>query len=401
VSGVEINNPRAILPYYRLMMGNAFGNYRDLMKAVTLNPAMGRYLNMVNNRAQATNNNIPANENYPRELMQLFTLGLTTLNPDGTPRIDPATNQPEPSYSEEDVKALARILTGWTYGDSDAATIPAGNQGENFLFPMAAIRPASNRHDVTQKTFLGEDFPAGVAAEAELDHALQVIFDHPNVAFFVSRQLIQQLVTSNPSQMYVNDIAAVFGSSDGNLGAVVRAILTHTDAGVTTPTSGKLAEPVLFVVSQLRALNATVTDHPFMSDKVAEMGQNVFFPPSVFSYFSPGYRVRNTGTPPLGGPEFQGLTTVTALVRANFVGRLISNGFGDAVAIDYTQFNNRAANPADLVDYVGLVFTGGRLSAQQRSEIIAAVGASTTNATERVRTALYLTLVPASSQVDR
>jgi len=403
VSGVELNNPRAILPYYRLLLNGAFGSYRDLMKAVTLNPAMGRYLNMVNNRGEAFNSNIPANENYARELMQLFTLGLTKLNPGGTTRLDPVTNQPEPAYTEADVKALARILTGWTYGDGSTATVPTGRASENFLFPMEAIAPAKNYHDVTQKTFLGEDFPAGVAAEPELDHALDVIFSHANVAPFVARQLIQQLVTSNPSPGYVADVAAVFDGSHGSLEAVVRAILTHDEAIEPTATfsSGKLAEPVLFVVSQLRALNATVTDHPFMSDKVAEMGQNVFFPGSVFSYFSPGYKVRNTGTPPLTGPEFQSLTTVTALVRANFVGRLIGGGFGAAVTIDYTPFTSHAANAADLVDYTGLLFTGGRLSPEARSEIIAAVGASGTGAQERVSTALYLTLVPATSQVDR
>lgn len=402
VSAVEVNNSRAIVTYYRLMMRGAFGNYRDLMKAVTLNPAMGRYLNFVNNKAQrptTTPPNIPANENYPRELMQLFTLGLTVLNPDGTPVAGLV-----PAYTEDDVKALARIMTGWTYGDGDPATVPGNTAGENFGVPMEPVVATRGYHDTTAKTFLGEDFPAGIAAEAELDHALDVIFSHSNVGPFVSRQLIQQLVTSNPSPGYVADVAAVFNGSAGgrgDLGAVVRAILTHPEAAMTTPTSGKLAEPVLFVLSQLRALNSTITNHPFMSDKVAEMGQGVFFPPSVFSYFSPGYRVRNTGAPPLGGPEFQGLTSVTALVRANFVGSLIGGRFGTNVTVDYTPFTSRAAIAADLVDYVGLVFTGGRLSPAQRAEIIAAVGASGTNAQERVRTAIYLTLVPGVSQVDR
>ena len=400
VSGVEVNSSRAIVTYYRLMMDGAFGNYRDLMRAVTLNPAMGRYLNMVNNRAQAVTG-VPANENYPRELMQLFTLGLTTLNPDGTPVLD-SNGQPVPSYTEDDVKALARILTGWTYGDGNPSTIPTGAASTNYGVPMEAV---ARYHDTTAKTFLGESFAAGRLAQEELDQALDVIFDHPNLGPFVSRQLIQQLVTSNPSSAYVADVAAVFnsgGSGRGDLAAVVRAILTHPEAGLTGPGSGKLAEPVLFVVSQLRALNATVTDHPFMSDKVAEMGQNLFFPGSVFSYFSPAYGVRGTGTPPLKGPEFQGLTSVTALVRANFVGSLLGGRFGTAVAVDYTPFVARAANAADLVDYVSLVFSGGRQTPEQRSEIIAAVSVTAaTSAQERVRTAIYLTLVPGLSQVDR
>jgi uncharacterized protein (DUF1800 family) len=340
--------------------------------------------------------------------MQLFTIGLVQLNPDGTPQTDGA-GQPIPSYTEEDVKALARIFTGWTYGDGNPATIPTGGATQNFRVPMEAVapnvNPAQNRHDVTTKTFLGVDFPAGRPADVELEAALDVLFAHPNLGPFISRQLIQQLVTSNPSPAYVQAIATVFngggGGTRGDLAAVVRAILTHPEAALATPTSGKLAEPVLFVVSQLRALNATVTDHPFMADKVAEMGQNVFFPPSVFSYFSPGFRVRNTGTPPLGGPEFQGLTSVTALVRANFVGSLIAGRFGTAVTIDYAPFTSRAGTPADLVDYVSLVFTGGRMAAQDRAEIIAAVTSITNNPTERVRTALYLTLVPGIFQVDR
>jgi uncharacterized protein (DUF1800 family)/fibronectin type 3 domain-containing protein len=400
VSGVEVNSSRAIVTYYRLLMAGAFGNYRDLMRAVTLNPAMGRYLNMVNNRAQASTG-VPANENYARELLQLFTLGLTALNPDGTPIVD-AAGQPVPSYTEDDVKALARILTGWTYGDGNPGTTPTGGADQNFGVPMEAV---ARYHDVTAKVFLGEAFPAGQTAERDLDQALDVIFEHASVGPFIARQLIQQLVTSNPRPAYVGDVAAVFsgtGGTRGDLGAVVRAILTHPDASLTAPASGKLAEPVLFVTSQLRALNATVTDHPFMSDKVAEMGQNVFFPPSVFSYFSPGFRVRGTGTPPLGGPEFQGLTSVTALVRANFVGSLLGGRFGEAVTIDYTPFVARAAVPADLVDHVSLALVGGRLTAEDRTEIIAAVTATpATSAQERVRTALYLTLVPGLSQVDR
>jgi uncharacterized protein (DUF1800 family) len=201
------------------MMNGAFGNYRDLMRVVTLNPAMGRYLNMVNNRSQAVTG-VPANENYAREVMQLFTLGTSLLNPDGTPMVN------SPTYSEDDVKALARILTGWTFGDGDPATVPTGLRSENYGVPMEAVQ---RNHDITAKTFLGEPFAAGQTAVQDLDHAMEVLFNHPNVGPFVSRQLIQQLVTSNPSPGYVADIAAVFngaGGTRGDLGAVVRAILT-------------------------------------------------------------------------------------------------------------------------------------------------------------------------------
>ncbi|MEQ1870118.1 MAG: DUF1800 family protein [Vicinamibacterales bacterium] len=398
VSGVEVDSPRAIVTYQRLLLNGAFGNYRDLMRDITLNPAMGRYLNMLNNRSQAVTG-VPPNENFARELMQLFTLGIATLNADGTPQVGAP-----PSYTEQDVKELARILTGWTFGDGNPTTVPTRLARENYGVPM---EPVARYHDSDAKTFLGEEFPAGRTAQQDLDQALDLIFRHANVAPFISRQLIQQLVTSNPSQAYVADVAAVFdgaGGARGDLTAVVRAILTHPEASVSTNTSGKLSEPALFVVSVLRGLNAVVTDHPFMSDKSEAMGQKVFYPPSVFSYFSPSYRVRGTSGPagPLTGPEFQGLTTVTALERVNFVGALLGGHFGADVAIDYAPFTSRAADPAALVDYCSLLFMGGRMSIEERAELISAVRAtSASNAPERVRTALYLTLTAAQAQVDR
>jgi hypothetical protein len=397
VSAVEVNNTSAILTYHDLLSSGAFGNYRDLMRNITLNPAMGRYLNMLNNRSEAVTG-VPANENYARELMQLFTLGTARLSADGTPILD-GTGAPTPTYSEDDVKALARLLTGWTFGDGNPATVPTRAGSENWRVPMEAV---AQFHDVTAKTFLGRSFPANQTAQQDLDQALDVLFEHANLAPFISRQLIQQFVRSNPSPAYVADVAAAFnGGARGDLSAVIRAILTHPEA-ITVSTTGKLAEPVLFTVSMLRALNATVTDHPFMSTRVAEMGQNVFFPPSVFSYFSPGYRVRDTGTPPLGGPEFQILTSVTAVERVNFVGSLLGNRFGADVTVDYAPFMSLAGTAATLVDFCNQLFMGGSMSAEERTEIINAVNVTAaSNPTERVRTALYLTLSAAQAQVDR
>jgi fibronectin type 3 domain-containing protein len=397
VSAVEVNNSSAILTYHGLLSNGAFGNYRDLMRNITLNPAMGRYLNMLNNRAESVTG-VPANENYARELMQLFTLGTARLSANGTPLVDGA-GAPIPTYTEGDVKALARLLTGWTFGDGDPNTIPTGGRPENWRVPMEAV---ARFHDVTAKTFLGRDFAPNQTAQQDLDQALDVLFEHTNLAPFISRQLIQQFVTSNPSPGYVADVAAAFnGGARGDLSAVIRAILTHPEATAISAT-GKLTEPVLFTVSMMRALNATVTDHPFMSNRVAEMGQNVFFPPSVFSYFSPGYRVRGTGTPPLGGPEFQILTSVTSMERVNFVGSLLGNRFGADVTVDYTPFMNLAGTAATLVDYCNQLFMGGSMSAEERTEIINAVNVTAaTNPTERVRTALYLTLSAAQSQIDR
>lgn len=403
VSAIDVDNAGAIVTYQRVLMNGAFGNYRDLMRNVTLNPAMGQYLNMLNNRSQSITG-VPPNENYARELMQLFTEGIPRLNPDGSIQRD-ANGQEIPVYTEADVKELARIFTGWTFGDGNPATIPTRRGSENWLVPMEAV---ARYHDSGAKTFLGESFAAGQTAQQDLDHALDVLFNHPNIAPFVSRQLIQQLVTSNPSPAYVAAVASVFNDNGagvrGDLAAVVRAVLTHPEAGVSSPYSGKLSEPALFVISQLRALNATVTDHPFMSDKAEEMGQKVFYPPSVFSYYSPGYRVRGAFGPtgaPLGGPEFQILTSVTALVRVNFVASLLGGYFGTDVVFDYTPFSSLAADPAVLVDYCSELFMGTRISPEMRDEIIAAVRVSPASSPrERARTAIYLTLVAAQTQVD-
>ncbi len=404
VSAVEVPTAPAIVTYHRLFLNGAFGNFRNLMRDVTLNPAMGRYLNMLNNRSQAVTAALP-NENYARELMQLFTLGIPILDSRGNPSFELSLGSAN-TYTEQDVKELARIFTGWTFGDGNPATVPNNLASENYKVPMEAV---ARFHDTGVKTFLGQTFSAGQTARQDLDQALDLLFNNPNVGPFIGRQLIQQLVTSNPSPAYVGAVAAVFndngGGVRGDLAAVVRAVLTHPEAGTSSPTSGKLSEPALFVVSALRALNATVTNQPFMSDKAEAMGQKVLYPGSVFSYFSPGYRVRGTSGPggaPLGGPEFQILTSVTALERSNFVADLLAGRYGMDVTIDYSPFTSRAANAQTLVDYCSVLFMGGRLSPEARLEIINAVNRSPiNNPTERVRTALYLTLTSAEFQVDR
>ena len=401
VSAVEVEDAGAIVTYQRILLNNAFGNYRTLMGAITRNPAMGRYLNMLNNFSQQVTGT-PANENYARELMQLFTIGIPTLGPDGTAVL--VNGQQVPSYTESDVKALARIFTGWTFAAGGTGDIdPTTPLNENFLAPMV---PNDAYHDNEAKTFLGQGFPQGQSANGDVDQALDLLFNHPNVGPFVSRQLIQQLVTSNPSPTYIAAVAAVFADNGngvrGDLSAVLREILTRPEATTSTNTSGKLSEPVLFILSQVRALNAVVVDHPFMSDLAEQMGQKVFYPPSVFSYFSPGYRIRGIN---LGGPEFQTFTSVTALERANFVAALLGGYFGGDVAVDYSPFTSRAENPSGLVDYCSLLLMGGRMSIEERTEIIAAVRAVAMGAPdsplERAHTALYLTLVAAQGQVDR
>ena len=393
-----------MVAYQRLFLQYAFGNYRDLMQAVTLNPAMGHYLTMLNNRSQAVTG-APANENYARESMQLFTIGTTKLNADGSPVLG-AGGVPVSAYTQDDVTALARIFTGWTFGDGNAATSPTGLATTNYNVPM---EPVAAYHDTGAKTFLGVSFAAGASALDDLNHALDVLFSQSSMGPFVASQLIKELVTSNPSATYVQDVAAVFANNGsgvrGDLGAVVRAILVHPEAGAPGSNSGRLEEPLLFVTSLLRTLDAITPDLKLLVDRMTDMGEKVLYPPSVFSYFAPNFPVRGTvggDGLPLSGPEFQILTSLTAVERANFVAQVLGGLFGDSVLFDNTPFTSRARDAAALVDYCNLVVMGGRMTAQERTEIIAAVRAlAITSLTERSRTALYLTVVIAQSQVDR
>lgn len=392
VNAADVNRADATVNYYRLFMNGAFGNYRTLMTDVTLNPAMGRFLNMLNSKSEAVGG-APAVENFPRELMQLFTLGTTIMANDGTPQ----TGAP---YAVEDIKALARLFTGWTFGDGNATSIPTNSASENWRFPMEAVE---RFHDVTAKTFLGVNFAPNRTTRQDLDLALDTIFNQQTLPPYVCKSLIQQLVTSNPSAAHIQACTAAFLNNGnnvrGDLRATVRAILTHSDANLGTNTAGKLMEPVLLVISPLRTLNAAVSNFPFMSDLAEDMGQKVLFPPTVFSYFSPFYKIMGTE---ILAPEYQILTSVTALTRTNYIARVLNNDTNGSTTIDYTPFTSRAADATALTDYVALQFMGGQISTQHRNAIISAVNVSPpADVTERVRTAIYLVITSAQYQVER
>ncbi|MBY0505410.1 MAG: DUF1800 family protein [Bryobacteraceae bacterium] len=393
VNADDVNRADATVNYYRIFMNDAFGNYRKLMTDVTLNPAMGRFLNNLNSRSQAVTN-APAVENFARETLQLFTLGTVVMDNNGNP-------QPGSPYTIDDIRALARLFTGWTSGDGNPTNPdPTNRVNDNFRFPM---EPVERFHDITAKTFLGQSFAPNRAARVDLDAALDVIFNHPNLPPYVAKSLIQQLVTSNPSPAYIGAVSAAFINNGsgvrGDLQAVVRAILTHPEANLGTNTAGKLMEPVLLVISPLRTLNATVSDFPFMSDLSEQMGQKVLYPPTVFSYFSPFYQIMGTN---LLAPEFEILTSVTTLSRTNYMGRVLNADLNGSTTIDYAAYTSKAANAAELVDFVALQFMGGNISTEHRNAIISAVNVSpAADVTERVRTALYLVLTSAQYQVDR
>lgn len=390
VSGVKTPQSQQLVPYMRMLNRGAFGNYFTLLKDVTLSPTMGRFLDMVNNQKEVPARGIEPNENYGRELLQLFTVGLTQLNPDGTNKLN-AQGLTIPTYSEETVKQFARIMTGWTF-----ATRP----GESPRFPNPSYYGApmiANEayHDTTSKTLLnGTITPTGRTAMEDLDLAIANIKAHPNVAPFVSLRLIQRFVMGNPTPAYVQRVAQVFQSTGGELFPTLKAILTDPEADNMAANQGKLKEPVLYMLSLLRALNATVTIDNNLSSYDGNMGEDLWFAPSVFNYFSPFYRKNG-----IVAPEFQVSTPSVAMDRVNFAYRATRNGLSSQIQIDSPTLEGLASDPPTLVEALNQALLYGGMSATMKTTILGAVNA-TTDVRVRARNAAYLVAGSSQYQVE-
>ncbi len=356
VSGIKITDPRAMVNYLQILQQDAFSNYYNLMYDVTLSPAMGHYLDMVNNSKPNPAAGKDANENYARELMQLFTIGLNQLNPDGSLVVDSSGN-PIPTYTQDTVEAFARAFTGWTYAPMPGTPSHLHNP-PNWTQPMVAW---DSNHDIQPKTLLnGETLPANQTAESDLQAALQNIFQHPNAGPFVCRQLIQHLVTSNPSPSYVARVVGVFNGSPqiprGDLKSVIKAILLDPEARAgddTTPATEEdhLREPILFINSLLRSLKAHVELSNGLTPASALLNQPIFFAPSVFNFYSPGYRISGTS---INAPEFQLLSTSNAMLRVDFVNSLIY-GKIPGVTVDLAPFIQMATGGDQQLDVDTLI----------------------------------------------
>jgi uncharacterized protein (DUF1800 family) len=392
VSGVKINDPAAKVPYLLLLQKDAFGNYFDLMKDISLNPAMGHYLDMVNNDKPDPAAGKSANENYARELLQLFTVGEVILNRDGTSKVDP-NGKTIPTYSENTVQNFARVFTGWTYPPKPGAVSRKHNP-PNWDNPMVED---DDNHDQLPKALLnGKVIPGGRSARADLNGALQNIFTHPNVGPFISRQLIQHLVVSNPSPDYVARVASVFADNGsgvrGDLRAVIRSILldpearASDDAAIAKDDGGHLREPVLFITGLLRGLNGSVNVTNNLAVYASAMGQNIYYAPSVFSYFSPNYHLAGSR---LLAPEFQTYSTATSLTRSNFVNALVFGHLDATTHIDLSPYFSAASNPGDLLTAVNKVFLYGRMPAEMQQSILTALESAQTERL-KAQTAVYL-----------
>lgn len=410
VSAAALNDGPGAAVYLDLLGRNAFGNYRQLLQELTLNPGMGDYLDMVNNDKPNPVTGRQANENYARELLQLFTLGLVQLHPTGAPKLDTALN-PVPTYDQDVVEGLARAFTGWTYAPAAGQT-PQPHNPRNYLLPMV-LWPAN--HDVGAKLILnGQVLPAGQTGQQDLDQALGAIFAHPNLGVFVGRQLIQHLVTSNPSPGYVVRVAASFDGVAtgvrGDMRATLRAVLLDPEARrdhSAEPDFGRLKEPLLFMTGALRHLGGQGQGYGLASYP-SNMAQNVWSPPSVFSFYSPDFQLPGTS---LDAPPFQIYAESTAVRRANFVNTLIYSTVGlpsyapagsTSVAIDFTPWNNLAGSPAALVDDLDQRLMHQSMSSAMRQALVAAVTATTaTPTTTRAKAALYLVLASPQYQIQR
>lgn len=397
VSQISVHPAYAFPPYWRIFRNHAFGNYRDIIKAVTLSPAMGTYLNMANNNKGNTAKGTAANENYARELMQLFTLGLTELNPDGSPVLDENKN-PVPTYNQAVVTSMAKVVTGWTYPLTPGATEKTNNPAYYF----GQLFPVETEHDTTAKAIFNNiTIPAGQSAEQDLESLLDALMAQPTMAPFVSEQLIQHMVTSNPSPGYIERVAQVFSSTHGDMKSVIAAILTDTEARAGDSSGapvnanfGHLREPILFLANMARGLNGTVGASNSLSNYANELGENLFNAPSVFSYFSPQNRIEGG----LLGPEFQIYSTQTASYRADVVNTALYGSLDKSTTFDLSPFAAKAGTASGLVDYIGDVFLHSGMSSSLIQAATNAANAQTT-ATAKAQAALYVVLTSNEYQV--
>jgi len=415
-------NPAAMVSQYQdILLRNAFGNYRTLIREMSVSPIMGTYLTLVNSQRANTATGAQPDENYIRELWQLFTIGTFRLNPNGTVMLD-GQGRPLEAYTQAEIQEGARALTGWNYAPATGQP----NQGNNNpLNPFAPMITNAANHDTGSKTLLtypsqqSTNVPANQTVEQDLDSVINNVFNHPNVGPFIGRQLIQHLVTSNPSPAYVGRITAVFNNNGqgvrGDLRAVVRAILLDPEArgnSKVDPVYGKLREPALFFTHLFRGLGCTggMWGIPQRSRR---LGQDIFSPPSVFNYYQPDFRVVVNGQS-IFAPPAQLLTTSTIIDRLNTLNDFLfsppiqpggdPNPTGTpttSVVLDFAPFDQLAPNPTNLVNELNTRLMHGSMSAQMRQTVIDAVTSIQNNNRLRVQTAIYIIASSMQYQVQR
>ena len=417
-SGQTVQQSSHMIAYHKVLSENAFGNYRDLMKDMTLNPAMGDYLDM----ARSTRNN--PNENYAREILQLFTIGLFMMNQDGTLQTDAQGNN-IPTYDQETINNFTKVFTGWRFCNVGCPNSTVG--AVNFKDPLVL---SQNLHDEDAKTLLSypnavhENIEADLDGNVELDQALDNIFHHPNVGPFVSRYLIQHLVTSNPTPAYIGRVAAKFNDNGngvrGDMKAVVKAILLDPEARgdeKTDPGFGKLREPVLLTTHFYRQFEPMNFARTGQSDGSfywipQSMGQLAFYPATVFNFYPPSYVIPGTT---ILAPEFAIMNTGTAVQRTNMSTIMAFVDLepddddppftpdGTSISIDsLLQFSMNDASGNQLIDELDRRMMHSTMSPEMKQTILNAVTAIDSNEHEfRIKTALFLIVSSSQYMVQR
>lgn len=411
ISANKNGNGNELAPFVRMLSRNAFGSFRTIVREMTIHPAMGKYLDNWLNRCTRNTATCPngsttsvPNENYARELLQLFTLGLWELNQNGTVRLNGA-GQPTPTYTQQTLVEYARALTGWTYARL--------NNQDNFLVDMVPAMtggntPSPRYHDTGAKTLLSGVTLAATANTtdalySDLTGVVNSIMAHPNVAPFISTRLIRSLVTSNPSPNYIGRVAAVFQATDGDLRATVTAILTDPEARTFSATDGRLKDPFLHILGMSRALGIPVANPGNVQWNFSNLLQLLLTPNTVFNFY-------NLLTPlpsntEMFGPEFGIYPPALAVQRANFIYGILYEWYTSTfpMATVLPAYQAAAANPAALVELVNQNFMFGRMSTDLRDLILAATTAITDTSEgglrERARGALYLAAISSEFSV--
>jgi uncharacterized protein (DUF1800 family) len=367
----------AMLPWMNALSANAFGNYKDLLRDVSKSSSMGKYLDLANSTKPGVGGG--ANENYARELMQLFTIGLWQLNQDGS-QVLGSDNLPIAAYDQSTVAQVARVLTGWTY-----AQPPGGSAYEWHGAPMVAV---PGNHDTTQKVVFGQTIQAGQSVAQDLESLLTILMNHTNTAPFISTRLIRSLVTSNPTPGYIHRVADVFSATGGDLKATITAIITDVEArnDTPTPTSGRLKDSILACCGFLRALNGQFNNPEGLTYIFDYMGQSPLNAPSVFSWFTPLYHIPKS---PLFGPEFQIYTPYESALRGNLFFYFL-NQPGPDFTVDLTPYQAFGNDMPGLVELANQKLLYGQMTPAMKQALITAA-APGYDAKTRIETVLYLT----------
>jgi len=397
IQGIQLNWPSfAMARYWDILCGNAFGNFRQLLEEITLCQAMGSFLNIQGNqKAEPKTGRVP-DENYAREVMQLFSIGLLQLNLDGTPKLG-SNGQPLETYTQNDVSNLARVFTGYELDESAGRfTSP---RPPNFTvlkleYTLKPLRLNPNRHSPEAKVFLGTTIPADTDGTTSLKIALDTLFNHPNVGPFFGRQMIQRLVTSNPSPTYVARVASVFNNNGkgvrGDLGAVLRAILLDDEAtgsaSLNSNTFGKLREPMIRIAQWARTFKVSSAKGTWKMQGSTysareSIAQNPLTAPSVFNFFRPGYVPPSSALSSTGAtaPEFQIVNESTVASYINYLQNILYQGIwvrapelvtnpmeptstdGQDMVPDYSFEFTLVGNTTALVQHLNLLLCGGQL----------------------------------------